>query len=135
MTISVHVSTYALVKAFLADQGRTKVFREPPQNIVNDVPLHVVSRFGGGRPVSTVDLPRIDVDTFAATEDTTEEIAEQVDVAIRTLLPGYLYGGSTVLRVDTMTAPHLVPWSSGYVFRANAAYELRIHRYVGLSAA
>lgn len=134
MTVSVHVSAYTLVKAFLTDQGWPKVFREPPQNLPYDVPLHVVARFGGADTSITVDQPRIDIDTYAATADTAETIAEQVRAAMRTLLPGYLHGGSVVVRVDTFTAPRLVPWGSGDVYRVNAAYQLRVHRYAGISA-
>lgn len=132
---SPHISTYALVKAFLADQGWPKVFREPPQNLPYDVPLHVVSRFGGADSFVTVDNPRLDIDTFAATADTAESIAEQVRAAMRTLLPGYLFQGSTVLRVETFTAPRLISWASGDVWRAQASYQLRVHRYVGVAAA
>lgn len=134
MTASAHVSAYALVKAFLADQGWLKVFREPPQNLPYDVPLHVVTRFGGADSLVTVDNPRIDIDTFAATDDMAESTAEQVRAAMRTLLPGYLFQGSAVLRVETFSAPRLVPWGSGDVYRANAAYALRVHRYAGISA-
>jgi hypothetical protein len=129
-----HVSAYAFVKAYLAAIGYVAVYRAVPANLATAVPLHVVTRFGGGKEISTVDLPRIDIDTFAASEDSAELIASDLDAKLLTAMAGFDFGGSTVVRVRTITSPQLLPWdASGNVYRAGASYELRLHRYVGVS--
>jgi hypothetical protein len=129
-----HVSAYAFTKAYLATLGYEKVYREAPANATSTVPFHVVARFGGGKQVVTVDLPRIDIDTFASSEDVAEQIASDLDAKILTAMAGFMHGGSVVLRTRTIVSPRLLPWdATGNVYRVGASYELRLHRYLGVN--
>ena len=138
------VSTFKLVEDFLRTVGGyAQIHRAPPSNLATALPLHVVSRFGGTDRIVTVYDARIDVDTFASSEDAAERIGEQVRTLIRVHLSGRLFEGATVVRARTVSAPALIPWDVGDgsngtqlpadVFRVSAAYELRIHQYTGVS--
>lgn len=127
-----YVSTYALVKAFLATRGYEKVYRVPPHNLTFAVPALVVARIGGSDGPITLDRARIAVDAFTADEDSAEKLGEDVRAALRTRMRGYTYGGAAVGLVETMSAPQLVPWGPN-VFRTTASYQLTVHQYVGVS--
>ncbi|GAA2636897.1 hypothetical protein GCM10010399_82530 [Dactylosporangium fulvum] len=134
-----YVTAYALLKAFLAELGETdqvaafkNVHRRPPGNLAHNVPLLVVVRFGGTDDKLTIDRPRIQIDVFASTEDTAERLGEDVRAALRTKLPRYMHGGAVVGRVETLSAPQLLPWSASAVFRTSARYQLTVHQYAGI---
>jgi hypothetical protein len=129
--MSNHVSTFAFLKTFLTDRGHPNIWREPPANIDYALPIHVITRFGGGNENVVVDLPR--VDTFAADIDSAEAIAEQIRTLMLTALVGYASTGATVLRVRVMTGPRQLPWLSSNVYRIGATYELRVHRTAGIA--
>jgi hypothetical protein len=128
-----YTSIYALLKAFLATVGHTNVGREVPSNLAFDLPFHVVERFGGADRANWLDIARVDIDTYAAAADTAEDFAEQIRAAMRTRLVRYMFDGSTVSKVETMSAPKLIPYDATNVFRASASYQLTISRYVGVS--
>lgn len=129
-----YASTYALLKDFLQTVvGVAQVERRPPTNLPYVLPCAVVARFGGNDRVITLDVARVDIDYFAATEDTAEQGAETIRAAMRTQLHGRLFGGAVVGKVETMSAPHLLPWDASNVFRCVAAYQLHTHQYSGIS--
>lgn len=128
-----YTSTYRLVKAFLLSVGHTNVMRQVPPNLAYDLPLHTVQRFGGNDRANWLDVARVDIDTYASTEDDAEDIAEAIRTAMRTQLVRYAFGGSTVSKAETMSAPKLIPFDASNVFRATAAYQVTVHRYVGVS--
>jgi hypothetical protein len=130
-----YVSTYALIKDLLATLlSIEKVFREPPSNLQFELPLVVVARFGGADRVVTHDVARVDIDYYASTEDTAEAGAESIRTMMRTRTRGRIFQGAAVGRVNTISAPRLLPWeASGNVFRCGAAYEMVVHQYTGVS--
>lgn len=135
-----YVTAYALLKAFLTDIAATdqaawlgNVHRRPPGNLASSVPLLVVARFGGADTALTIDQPTVQVDVFASTEDTAEQLGETVRAALRTRLPRYVHGGAVVGRVGTLSAPQLIPWSAASVYRTSARYQLTVHQYTGIS--
>ena len=128
-----YTSAYALLKAFLASVGHPNVARQVPANLAYALPIHIVQRFGGADRGNWLDVARVDIDTFASSEDTAEEVAEQIRTAMRTQLVRYIHDGSAVSKVETMSAPRLLPWESGDAFRCVAAYQLTVHRFVGVS--
>ncbi|GAA0719861.1 hypothetical protein Drose_06155 [Dactylosporangium roseum] len=134
-----YITAYALLKAFLAEIGEAdqvavfkNVHRRPPGNLATNVPLLVIARFGGADDKLTIDRPRIQIDVFASSEDAAEKLGEDVRAALRTRLPRYQHGGAVVGRVETMSAPQLVPWSASSVFRASARYQMTVHQYTGI---
>lgn len=128
-----YVTAYALLKNFLATVGFERVFREVPPNLLTAVPLLTVARFGGVDQGITVDKPRVQIDVFASTADTAEDLAEDVRTAMRTRLPRRTFGGAVVGRVETMSGPQLLPWTASTVFRCSARYQLTVHQYTGVS--
>lgn len=128
-----YVSTYALLKDFLTSVLGITTFRQVPSNLAYDVPLAVVARFGGSDRTITLDVARVDIDYFASTEDTAEAGGELIRAAMRTRLHGRMYGGAVVGRVETFTAPRLLPWDAPDVYRCNAGYQIVTHQYVGIS--
>ncbi|MGI5247771.1 hypothetical protein [Dactylosporangium sp. CA-139066] len=135
-----YVTAFALLKAFLAEvavadqAGWLKnVHRRPPGNLASSVPLLTVARFGGTDDTITIDRPTVQVDVFASTEDSAEQLGEDVRAALRTRLPRHVHGGAVVGRVETLSAPQLVPWSAASVYRTSARYRLTVHQYTGVS--
>lgn len=129
-----HVSTRALVANFLATVGGfTNITRRQPLNLRFVMPLLVVERFGGSDRLVTVDVARIDIDTFCATEDAADVQAENVRTLLRTRLPGRVWGGATVLRVETFSAPRPLPWDSrNEVFRVGGSYQITTRTFAGV---
>ena len=127
------VTAFALLSNFLPTVGFEKVLREVPPNLTHAVPLLTVVRFGGADTAVTIDKPNVQVDVFAATADTAEALAEELRTAMRVKLPKYTYGGAVVGRVETMSGPQLLPWSSTAVWRVSARYQLTVHQYTGVS--
>lgn len=127
------VTAYALLKDFGPTVGFEKVFREPPPNLSHAIPLVTVARFGGGDDALVIDQQRIQVDVFASTADTAEQLGEDLRTALRLHLPRYTFGGAVVGRVQTMSAPQLVPWAASGIFRSAARYQLTVHQYSGIS--
>jgi hypothetical protein len=129
-----YVSTYALMRAFFAEMlPDIPVARWVPANLTFAVPLAVVARFGGSDLRITLDTARVDVDYYASTEDTAEAGGELIRAAMRTQLHGWKFGGAAVGRVETMSAPKLLPWAASNVFRVNSAYQVTTHQYSGVS--
>jgi hypothetical protein len=128
-----YVTAYALLKDFLADVGFNAVFREVPSNLSQAVPLVTVVRFGGVDGPVTIDRPRVQIDVFASSADSAEDLAEDLRTAMRTRLPKRMFGGAVVGRVETMSGPQLLPWSTSGVFRVGARYQLTVHQYTGIS--
>lgn len=128
-----YVSTYALLKDFLTGALEITVFRQVPSNLTFAVPLAVVARFGGSDRTITLDVARVDIDYYASTEDAAEAGGELIRAAMRTRLHGRMYGGAVVGKVETFTAPRLLPWDAPNVYRCNAAYQVTTHQYVGIS--
>lgn len=128
-----HVTAYALLKDFLATVGFTAVFREVPGNLPNAVPLLTVVRFGGVDDNITIDKPRVQIDVFASSADSAEDLAEDVRTAMRIKLLKRTFGGAVVGRVETMSGPQLLPWSASNVYRCSARYQLTVHQYTGIS--
>ncbi|GAA2346954.1 hypothetical protein [Dactylosporangium salmoneum] len=127
------VTAYALLTDFLKFHGHERVFREPPPNLLHAVPLLVVARFGGVDTAVTIDRPRVQVDVYASTEDTAEQLGGTIRTLMRTRLPGRMFGGAVVGQVGTMMAPQLLPYAASGVFKVSARYELAVHQYTGIS--
>ena len=70
---------------------------------------------------------------YANSRDGAKLHAETIRQAIRTRLPGYRTGGTTVGRVSTVSAPIHAPYDSrAAVRRFVASYQLHLHQYVGV---
>lgn len=127
------VTAYALLADFLPTAGFPKVFREVPPNLVQAVPLVTVVRFGGADEAPTVDKPVMQIDVFASTADSAEELAEDLRTALRTKLPHRVFNGAVVTRVATFSGPQLLPWASSNVWRVSARYQIALHQFSGIS--
>lgn len=127
------VTAYALLKAFLPTVGFEKVFREAPSNLLQAVPLVTVARFGGADEKVVIDKPAVQVDVFASTADTAEDLAEELRTKLRIYLPRFQYEGAVVTGVGTLSGPQLLPWGSTNVWRVSARYQVVIHQYSGIS--
>lgn len=128
-----YVSTYALLKAFLASLDLTSVYRQPPSNLAYVVPLLVVARIGGGDRTITLDTARVAIDAYTADEDSAELLGETVRTAMRTKLHGYTFNGAVVGRVETFSGPQLLPWDAPNVFKVGSGYQITTHQYSGVS--
>lgn len=127
------VTAYALLKDFLPTVGFPKVFREAPPNLTHAVPLVTVARFGGVDKKIVIDQPVAQIDVFAATADSAEELAEDLRTAMLTKLPRYQFGGAVVTGAATFAGPQLMPWASSNVWRVSARYQVSVHQYSGIS--
>lgn len=128
-----YVPTFDLLQAWLAGLGYDKVYQFPPTNLTYVVPCLVVARFGGADTVITLDTARVSVDVFTADASSASAFAETIRAAIRTQLHGYRYGGAVVGKVETMSAPQLLPWDAPNAYRAGATYQIVTHQYSGVS--
>lgn len=126
------VTAYALLAEFFKAHNYERVFREPPPNLRHAVPLIVVARFGGVGTAVTIDRPRVQVDVYASTEDSAEDIGEKVRTLMLTQLPRHTSGGAVVGRVETMMAPQLLPYAASGLFKVGARYQLTVHQYTGI---
>lgn len=98
------------------------------------MPLHVVERFGGSDATITLDVARLDIDTFCADRTTALGHAETIRQAARTRLRGYIYlNRSVVGKVETISAPSIAPYDSrNSVRRATQAVQLHLHQFAGV---
>lgn len=128
-----YVSTFALIKAFLATLGHEKVYRRPPSNLTTIVPVLVVARIGGSDRTITLDTARVAIDAFTGDEDSAEKLGETIRTAMRTKLHGYKFQGAVVGRVETFSAPQLLPWNAPSVFKVGSSYQITTHQYSGVS--
>lgn len=126
------VTPFTLLQAFLPTVGFNKVLREVPPNLVTAVPFVTVARIGGLDQAVVVDRPRVQVDVFASTDDTAEQLGEQLRTALRTGLPHFMHGGAVVTAVATLSGPRLLAWSKSQVSRSTARYEIAVHQYSGI---
>ncbi len=126
------VTAYALLADFLPTVGFKAVYREVPPNLVHAVPLVTVARYGGADDTPVIDKPAVQIDVFAATADSAEDLAENLRTAMRIKLIKRTFNGAVVGRVATILAPQLVPWASTNVWRATARYQLTVHQYSGI---
>ncbi len=126
------VTAYALLKDFLPTVDFPKVFREVPPNLTHAVPLVTVTRFGGADKNIVLDQPVVQIDVFAATADSAEDLAEDLRTAMRMKLPRYVFDGAVVTGVATFAGPQLVPWSSSNVWRVSARYQITVHQFSGI---
>ena len=126
------VTTYKLLKAFLPTVGFEKVFREVPPNLLQAMPLLTVARFGGTDEKIVIDKPAVQIDVFASSADTAEDLAEDLRTALRIKLPRFEYEGAVVAGVGTLSGPQLLPWGATNVWRVSARYQIVIHQYSGI---
>jgi hypothetical protein len=127
-----YVSTYSLLRAFLASIGQTSVFRRPPSNLTLVVPVLVVARIGGNDRTITLDQPRVAIDAYASDEDAAEVLGETVRTAMRTKARGFMHGGAVIGDVATFSGPQLLPWNAPNVFKVGSSYQLVVHQYGGV---
>lgn len=136
------MGSYADLETLLADWlkatlGLVDVVHEVPTNVVDlcrTNPVVVVDRFGGSDTTITFDVARLDVDVFANSRDAAKLHGEAIRRAMRLQLPRAVLGGTThVLKVETISAPTVVPYDSRNVIRrTTAAYQLRTHQFTGV---
>lgn len=133
------MAPYADVETLLSDWLKTQlgfanVVHELPTNLMFVMPLVVVERFGGTDNVITLDIARVDIDVFCPDRATAKANAEKIRTAMRWQLPGYVANGTTVARVETLSAPSIAPFDSrNSIRRASASYQVRLHQFTGVS--
>lgn len=129
-----YVDVEALIVAWLKMVvGFVNVTTEYPTNAVFTMPLVVVERLGGSDQTITLDVCHLDVDVYAADRTSAKTQAETIRRAIRVLLPGYMWQGTTITRTATISAPSHAPFDSrAAVRRVTAAYQIYAHQYVGV---
>jgi hypothetical protein len=125
-----YASVEKLLVAWLESQlpTVTRVVTELPAQLATKLPVVQVVRFGGPDDQPTIDLPTVDVDCYAASRGTAEDLAEDVRDLLRFTLPGKTVGGTTVSRVQTIAGPHWRPWDDTTMRRYGASYQLTVRR-------
>jgi hypothetical protein len=130
-----YVDAAELVAAWLRTVlGYPNVTHELPTNLRFDMPLHVVERFGGADQTITLDVARLDIDTFCPDRATALGHAETIRQATRTRLARWVYlARTTVAKVETISAPTIAPYDSrNQVRRATQAVQLTLHQFTGV---
>lgn len=136
------MGTYADLETLLAawlktTLGYVNVLHEVPTNLFDlcrTNPVIVVDRFGGSDQTITFDVARLDVDVFANSRDAAKSHGETIRRAMRLRLPRTVLGGTThILKVETVSAPTVVPYDSRNVIRrTTAAYQIHAHQFTGV---
>jgi hypothetical protein len=134
-TATGYVDAAELFAAWLkATLGYENVIHELPTNLQFLMPLVVVERFGGGDQTITLDVARLDIDTFCADRATALGHAETIRQAMRTRMRGYIHLNRTVVgKVETISAPTIAPYDSrNSVRRATQAVQIHLHQFAGV---
>lgn len=107
-----------------------RVTNEPPADLQEQLPVIVVSRYGGSDRELTIDRPWMDVDCYAATWAEADALSMAVLAAYRGDLPGALVTAddwrAVVASVTTITGPSRRPTTDSTIRRSGASYEVRI---------
>ena len=107
-----------------------RVSNEPPSDLQAQLPVIIISRFGGRDVELTIDRADIDVDVYAATWAEADALAMSAMSAFRSELPGVLItvasNSAVVAKVSTISAPSRRPVTDSNLSRSGASYEVRI---------
>ncbi|MCW2901915.1 MAG: hypothetical protein JWO67_4180 [Streptosporangiaceae bacterium] len=118
----------ALLIGFLSGQLGVRGVTDVPADLASVVPLFQVLRVGGGSDDNDPNLqnPTVVVDCFAADRAGATQLSQQVDDAMRKVLPSRSVAGGTVTQVRTITGPSWRPWADTAVRRFGATYSLHV---------
>lgn len=121
-----------LLRGFLLTQiAGTRIVTELPAKLGTQLPVVQVVRIGGPSDDNDPNFhtPTVSVDCFAVDRASATALAQQVDDALRKVLPGVTTGGATVTKVQTISGASWRPWDDTKLRRFGASYALHVKTY------
>jgi hypothetical protein len=118
----------ALLIGWLSGQLGVRCVTDLPAGLADAVPVVQVVRIGGPSDDNDPNfhVPTVSIDCFAVDRASATVLAQQVDDALRKVLPGVTTGGATVTKVQTVSGASWRPWDDTTLRRFGASYALHI---------
>ena len=136
-----------LLVTWLADRfPDARVATDLPGDLIDQLPVITVRRFGGSDSVHSLDNANCDVDVWAASLEEADDLAAEVRVALRLEISGSLITvgprSGVIARVETLSGPSERPTTWGGtsgskgtgtslmdVRRIGASYRITVHSH------
>ena len=118
----------ALLIGWLSGQLGVRCLTDLPADLESVLPVVQVVRIGGPSDDNDPDFhtPTVSVDSFAEDRSAATTLGQQVDDALRKVLPGQVTGGAVVTKVQTITGPSWRPFDDTTLRRFGASYALHL---------
>lgn len=116
-----------LLGTWITTQTGIRCLNVLPADLIGDVPLVQVVRYGGADDNLTLDEAAVDIDCYTTDRTASFQLAEQVRSAVRLRLPGYHTAAGTVADVQTVVGPSWRPYDNTNVCRVGASYRVTVH--------
>lgn len=118
-----------IVRDWLEDQLGERItgtHDRPPPNLLQKMPLIVVSRIGGGDVDVNLSTPSLAIDLYGAGDDAASDLMDAVHNLLRYRLRNYRTAeGHVVTTVRTIGLPRPLPYDSrNQVFRYGGTYQV-----------
>jgi hypothetical protein len=121
------VDVERLLVSWLGSALNCRVLTDLPANLVNQIPLLQIARYGGGDAAPGLDEVLLDVDAYGPDRASAVALAEQARYQLRFVLAGTQIDGAVFTRVDTVEAPNFRPYDNTSLRRFGASYRLYVH--------